>query len=126
MQTQGYIWIGLTVQNIKPSVAFYQNVLGLPLLGQGQDWAHFDAGGGALFELTSGGKASAQPKTPAQQPLVVGLRVTHLDAVVADLQARGVAFGEIGEYEDTRWARFSDPEGNQLEIKEVPARRTVE
>jgi len=117
MQYQGFIWVGLTVENLEASVAFYRDVIGLRLLGQGDDWAHFDAGGGALFELMSGGKASSQPKTPAQQPLVVGLRVKDMDGPMADLQAKGIVFTETGQFEDTRWAHFSDPEGNQLEIK---------
>jgi predicted enzyme related to lactoylglutathione lyase len=117
MQYQGFIWVGLTVENLKAAVAFYRDVIGLPLLGQGEDWAHFDAGAGGLFELMSGGKAALQPKTPPQQPLVVGLRVKDMDGAMADLQAKGIVFTETGQYEDTRWAHFSDPEGNQLEIK---------
>ena len=120
MQYQGFIWIGLTVEDLPASVVFYRDVLGLPLLSQGEDWAHFDAGGGALFELSSGGKAAAQPKTAAQQPLVVGLRVKDMDGAMVELQAKGIRFTEIGQYETTRWAHFSDPEGNQLEIKVVP------
>ena len=117
MQYQGFIWVGLTVENLETSVAFYRDVIGLRLLGKGIDWAHFDAGGGALFELMSGGKAAPQPKTPAQQPLVVGLRVKDMEGAMAELQAKGIVFTETGQYEDTRWAHFSDPEGNQLEIK---------
>jgi len=120
MQYQGFIWIGLTVEDLPASVVFYRDVLGLPLLSQGEDWAHFDAGGGGLFELSSGGKAEAQPKTEAQQPLVVGLRVKDMDGAMVELQAKGIRFTEIGQYETTRWAHFSDPEGNQLEIKVVP------
>jgi predicted enzyme related to lactoylglutathione lyase len=117
MQYQGFIWVGLTVENLATSVVFYRDVIGLRLLGQGDSWAHFDAGAGALFELMSGGKASPQPKTPTQQPLVVGLRVKDMDGAMADLQAKGIDFTETGQYENTRWAHFSDPEGNQLEIK---------
>ena len=74
-----------------------------------------------MLELFSGGKASPQPKTPAQQSLVVGIRVTDLDDIILDLKQKGVNFtGEIGEYEGARWIQFSDPEGNQLEFKEIP------
>jgi predicted enzyme related to lactoylglutathione lyase len=117
MQYQGFIWVGLNVENLAASVAFYRDVIGLGLLGQGDDWAHFDAGGGALFELMGGGRAAPQPKTPSQQPLVVGLRVKDFQGAMAELQARGIVFTETGQFEDTRWAHFSDPEGNQLEIK---------
>jgi hypothetical protein len=74
----------------------------------------------ALFELASGGKAASQPKTPAQQPLVVGLRVKDMATAMAELQAKGIVFTETGQVDETRWAHFSDPEGNQLEIKGGP------
>jgi len=120
MQYLGFVWIGLFVEDLEASVAFYRDILSLRVLGKGDDWAHFDAGGGALFELFSGGKAAAQPKTTAQQPLVVGLRVKDFDVAMVELQAKGIRFTETGEFENTRWAHFSDPEGNQLEIKIVP------
>jgi len=120
MKTHGFIWAGLYVEDLDASISFYRDVLGLPLLNQGEDWAHFDAGAGSLFELFSGGMASQAPKGPDQQPLVLGLRVNNLHAAIADLKQKGVAFiGEVGEYEGTRWAHFYDPEGNRLEIKET-------
>jgi predicted enzyme related to lactoylglutathione lyase len=120
MQYLGFIWCGVMVENLEASVSFYRDVMGLKLLGKGEDWVHFDAGGGALFELMSGGKAAPSPKSTAQQPLVPGMRVDDLYRAVAELKQKGIEFiGEIGEFENTRWARFSDPEGNLLEIKEI-------
>jgi lactoylglutathione lyase len=121
MKYQGFVWAGLYVEDLLASIRFYRDVMGLPLLGQGDDWAHFDSGNGSLLELFSGGKASPRPKTPSQQSLVLGLRVDNLDTSIAELRQKGVRFmGELGEFAGTRWAHFSDPEGNQLEIKEVP------
>jgi catechol 2,3-dioxygenase-like lactoylglutathione lyase family enzyme len=121
MQYLGFVWCGVLVENLEVSVSFYRDVLGLRLLGKGEDWAHFEAGGGALFELMSGGKAAHEPKSAAQQPLILGLRVDDLYRAVAELKQKGVEFDdEIGEFENTRWVRFSDPEGNLLEIKEIP------
>lgn len=121
MNYQGLIWVGLYVEDLQASIVFYRDVMGLPLLGQGDDWAHFDAGNDSLLELFSGGKASSKPKAPAQQSIVFGLRVDDLARSVAELKGKGVQFtGDVGEYAGTRWAHFSDPEGNQLEIKEIP------
>jgi predicted enzyme related to lactoylglutathione lyase len=122
MKYLGFAWGGLFVENLEASVSFYRDVLGLILLGKGEDWAHFNAGNEALFELMSGGKASRQPKEPEQQAITLGLRVGNLDRAVAELKQKGISFdSDIGEFENTRWAHFSDPEGNQLEVKEVPA-----
>ncbi len=121
MKNQGPIWLGLFVEHLETSIRFYQDVMGLLLLDKGDDWAHFDSGNGSLLELFSGGKASLEPKMPNQQSIVVGFRVEDLDSSIAELKQKGVRFiGDIGEYVGTRWAHFSDPEGNQLEIKEVP------
>jgi catechol 2,3-dioxygenase-like lactoylglutathione lyase family enzyme len=106
---------------LEASVSFYRDVLGLVLLDQGDGWTHFDAGGGALLELFGDGKASQVAKKPDQQSTVVGLRVADLTLAAAELEQRGVHLGERGEYGNTQWVYFTDPEGNQLEIKEVPS-----
>jgi len=121
MQFHGFIWAGLFVEDLEACVSFYKDVLGLPLLRKRNDTAYFDIANGALLELMRGGKASHLPKEPDQQPLVLGLRVENLENAILELKQKGVLFiGEAGEYKGTRWAQFSDPEGNRLEIKQVP------
>ena len=120
MKTHGLIWAGLFVENLEAAVVFYRDQLGLPLRSHGADFAHFDAGEGALFEVFSGGKAVSGPKGPELQPLVVSFRVDDLPAAMQELKAKGVSFiGEMGEYKGTRWASFCDPEGNLLELKQI-------
>jgi lactoylglutathione lyase len=118
---QGLVWAGIYVEDLATCISFYRDVLGLPLLGQGEDWAHFDSGAGTLLELFTGGRSSEEPKQPHQQSIVLGLRVQELDRVVAELQQKGVQFlpEASGEFAGTRWAHFSDIEGNRLEVKEV-------
>jgi predicted enzyme related to lactoylglutathione lyase len=122
MKYQGLIWAGIYVEDLKASISFYQNVLGLPFLDHGEDWAHFDSGAGTLLELFTGGKSRQEAKKPDQQSIVLGLRVDHLDGAVSELKQKGVQFTPegSGEFAGTRWAHFADLEGNQLEIKEVP------
>ena len=120
MKYHGFLWAGVFVENLEASISFYRDVLGLSLLGHEDNWAHFDAGEGALLELFSGGKAVSAPKKADQQSIVLGLLVDELDSAVAELKSKGVNFiGEIGSFENTRWAHFLDAEGNRLEIKEV-------
>jgi predicted enzyme related to lactoylglutathione lyase len=122
MRYQGLVWAGIYVEDLGASISFYQNVLGLALLDKGEDWAHFDSGAGTLLELFSGGKRRKKPKKPGQQSIVLGLRVEDLDLAVAELQQKGGSFipEGSGEFAGTRWAHFSDIEGNRLEIKEIP------
>ena len=119
---QGLVWAGIYVKDLAACISFYQDVLGLPFLGQGEDWAHFDSGAGTLLELFTGGTATQEPKQPHRQSIVLGLRVDDLDRAVTELQQKGVKFSpeESGEFAGTRWAHFSDNEGNRLEVKEVP------
>jgi predicted enzyme related to lactoylglutathione lyase len=114
------IWAGLYVNNLAEQVAFYRDTIGLPLKRQGRESAIFDAGGNALFELQANGVASASPKATGQQSLVIGFQVEKLEVVVAELKEKGVTFIEdIGSYKNQRWAIFTDPEGNKLELKEI-------
>jgi len=118
---QGLVWAGIYVEDLAACMSFYQDVLGLPLLGQGEDWAHFDSGAGTLLELFTGGRLMQEPKQPYQQSIVLGLRVEDLDRAVAELQQKGIKFipEESGEFAGTRWAHFSDIEGNRLEVKQI-------
>jgi predicted enzyme related to lactoylglutathione lyase len=118
---QGLVWAGIYVEDLAACMSFYQDVLGLPLLGQGEDWAHFDSGAGTLLELFTGGRLVQEPKQPHQQSIVLGLRVEDLDRAVAELQQKGIKFipEESGEFAGTRWAHFSDIEGNRLEVKQI-------
>ncbi len=75
MEYRGLIWAGIYVEDLEACISFYQKVLGLPLLGQGEDWAHFHLGAGTLLELFTGGKRRQEPKQPNQQSIVLGLRV---------------------------------------------------
>jgi len=121
MKYQGFAWAGLFVEDMEASIVFYRDVLGLHLSNKGDGWAHFDAGSGSMLELFTGGTARPAPKEPDRQPLILGLRVEDFEAAYAVLTQKGVRFtGEIGQYDETRWAHFSDPEGNCLEIKGDP------
>ena len=122
MKYHGLVWAGIYVENLESSVSFYRDILGLPLLGKGEDWAHFDSGAETLLEPFTGGRSRQEPKKQEQQSIVLGLRVENLDQAVAELTQQGVRFlpGASGEFAGTRWAHFSDQEGNQLEVKEVP------
>lgn len=121
MRVQGFIWAGLLVSDLEKAIAFYRDVLGLPLIEREERGALLDAGNGALLELWPTGIASSSPKSPERQSLRVAFKVDDLNVAVSELQGRGIRFiGEIGEYEGTRWISFIDPEGNRLSLKEIP------
>ena len=99
MKYQGFIWGGLYVEDVERAILFYRDVLGLPLLRRGESSATFAFPNGALFGLFSGGIASSTAKTPEQQSLELGFRVNDLDAASEELEAKGVQFVAIPEFQ---------------------------
>jgi catechol 2,3-dioxygenase-like lactoylglutathione lyase family enzyme len=115
------------VSNVDKAVEFYGNVLGLELDVRRDDLpenreAEFRAGDGSLvvYESVAAGQS---PGT------VAGFRVEDLDAVVAGLRERGVAFEEydlpdlktengIASIGDLRAAWARDPDGNIIAFEQ--------
>ena len=61
---------------------------------------------------------------PAGKQWMINFRVDDLGALIASLQASGVAVETRAEWdtpETGRFARIADPEGNQIELWEPPA-----
>lgn len=107
-----YYW----VTDMDRAVAFYRDVLGLPLLRQdGPSWAVLDAGG---IRLALHGTLEDRPMETGGATAV--FRVDDLDVARAGLEERGVTFEErAGEVEGlARFATFLDPDGNRVQIIE--------
>jgi predicted enzyme related to lactoylglutathione lyase len=61
---------------------------------------------------------------PADKQWMINLRVTGLDALIAELKAAGIAVETRAEWDTPqtgRFARIVDPEGNNVELWEPPA-----
>lgn len=61
---------------------------------------------------------------PADRAFLINLRVEGLEALVAGLEAQGVAVERRAEWdtpETGRFARITDPEGTPVELWEPPA-----
>lgn len=105
-----YFWTA----DMDRAVAFYRDVLGLPLLRrEGDDWAQLDAG--PITLALHGGTDGERPRGGT-----VVFRVEDLESVRLALEERGVVFeekvGEVPGY--ARFATFADPDGNVLQLIE--------
>jgi len=100
--------------------AFYEGVLGLPVVEQDDFACVFDANG-TMLRVTAVREVSPAGYT------VLGWRVADIEAVVAGLSARGVAFSRFDgmEQDDNgiwtspgggKVAWFTDPDGNVLSL----------
>jgi catechol 2,3-dioxygenase-like lactoylglutathione lyase family enzyme len=113
-----YYW----VTDMDRSVRFYQDVVGLRLLGRhDSNWAELDAGSVrlALHATREGAPVSTGGAAAA-------FRVEDLDATQVALRTRGVEFVHQGEVEGYgRFALFPDPDGNLIEVIEYSSRGTT-
>ena len=100
--------------------AFYEGVLGLPAVEQNDFACVFDANG-TMLRVTAVREVSPAGYT------VLGWRVADIEAVVAGLSARGVAFSRFDGMEQddngiwtspggSKVAWFTDPDGNVLSL----------
>ncbi|MSQ29453.1 MAG: VOC family protein [Dehalococcoidia bacterium] len=92
VDAQGHLQIAMNVKDIDRAVAFYRNVLGLPLLFQAGNLAFFDVNGVRLILDIPEDKRFDHPGS------VLYLRVADIQAGHAALIAKGVAIEGEGPH----------------------------
>ena len=99
------------VSDIKAARHFYEDILGLKLSHEfGGVWVEYDVGD-TTFAITV---ADADHPVPVQGA-AVAFEVADLDAAVAGLRQRGVAFRqEVSETPVCRFAIILDPDGSPV------------
>ena len=86
--------------------------------GESNEWVWFVSGGPMVFQPF---KADTD-YFPADRSAMVNLRVSDLDALVADLRAAGVEIASEESMDGVgRFSRIHDPEGNPIELWEPEA-----
>ena len=106
-------FISVPVTDMKRSIAFYGETLGLPRVSDTEGWPEFQLGENVsiyLVDPTNIGREFEGPHTSS-----VALRVPDVDEARRALEAQGVVF--TGETFDTgvcHMAIFADPDGNTL------------
>jgi len=107
--------INLYVSDMERSAAFYRDVLGMPLEGDG-DWqeASIDGVRFALHRTREGiGELSSGT-------IHVNLQVDDVDAAAERLRAAGVEFGEVMRDDWGAALEVSDPDGYRLYLYQPP------
>jgi catechol 2,3-dioxygenase-like lactoylglutathione lyase family enzyme len=139
--------VSVTSADLDRSVAFYRDLLGLPLIGRGESsepelgailgepgvrllWAEVDLGGGQLLELLQYLSPDGDPLTPdPARPggTHIGLRVSDIDAMYLRLSQAGVPIRskpveiqEKGDWLGVRCLYARDPDGVTIELVERP------
>ncbi|MEA2607939.1 MAG: hypothetical protein QOJ75_182 [Chloroflexota bacterium] len=112
----------VAVTDVERAKTFFQEKVGLTLLGETPAGLRFGAGKGSQLAVRRG--------QPNVGQTVAHFEVDDLDAVVRDLTSRGITFEEyetpktvnfIAQIGPARGAWFKDPDGNVLGLREGPA-----
>lgn len=103
---------------------FYEETLGLPpaKAGPASPWVEYDLPGGGCFAITT---VMGKPSAPSN--VMIAFEVTDLDALVADLKAKGATFKSGDDLIHSPVCRMSvvaDADGNAVllhQLKSKPA-----
>ena len=106
----------LFVEHYERCVAFYRDVLELPIEEQKPDLIRFGFGGAYLM-VERGGVAHAEGKSRAQNPTTLRFNVADIDKAIAWLQAKGIA-PQVRRWDWGITANFLDPDGNHVELRD--------
>jgi catechol 2,3-dioxygenase-like lactoylglutathione lyase family enzyme len=146
---RGLDHVSVTVADLKRSLAFYHRLLGVPMLGRGEDngppiagptgpkasrfrYADLDLGQRQILELL---QYMSPKKKPVHRSVYapgsghIGIRVSDLNAAVRRLRRAGVRtwFDPLRLDSPSWWAGarivyVSDPDGTAIELVERPRR----
>ena len=115
----------IIVSDLKRSVTFYRDVLGVPLKFESEEWAEFATLGTRLALKAGAPPVAAIPLRSADgKPLAgsvgISFEVKNLDQLYRDLTARGVRFTQPPTDEENggRTATLLDPDGLEIALGE--------
>ena len=106
--------VSIFVPDVKKSVAFYQDTLGLPVLTPQDPGVNLNTGAGFLGIYP----APAGATSGSIHHFCLGVERFDADAVVNALKARGVA-GNIRLRGETKELYFTDPDGVRVQLQDT-------
>ncbi len=116
MKISGIDFTAYSVSDLKKSIVFYKDVVGLELKNSGDTWAELWAGNDAIVLGQWGFDAKK-----AGGNLAAAIGVEDIKAATAELSAKGVKFDDAAG--EMFWetpvcfgATFFDPDGNKVSL----------
>jgi lactoylglutathione lyase len=117
-------YLMVNVSDMSRSVAFYRDILGLPLKFESPGWTEFETGAATLalhlVRARVGGEGQA-PAEPVAGTCTIGFSVENLEATFRGLAARGAQFvlpPTEQANEGIRLAVCLDPDGLSISFAE--------
>ena len=111
------------VSDMARLVAFYRDILGLPLRFESPEWTEFETPGSTLaLHLADGPAVSSESMAPAGQ-CQLGFTIEDIDAFHQEMIAKGITCLQPPEEEDFgKLAEYADPDGLPFSVLEQPKR----
>ncbi len=113
MRVLGYTWAGVRTSDLQPTKTFFAEVLGLPVVHEGQGMVQFEMPSGQLFEIFDSSNRYYQFHACP----VLAFQVEDVRMARKELESRGVEFvsGTDGN-ESEAWTYFRGPDGYLYEL----------
>ena len=112
----------LLVADLKRSIEFYRDVLGMQLKQESEDWVEFSKGSSTVLALHPARKSSRK-KTQKRAGILVGFNVSDLDDVCRDLETKKVKFYKKATEEAFgKHAILEDPDGHLISLVELSSK----
>lgn len=106
----------LLVANMKRSINFYKNILGLPIKRQSRDWTEF-FNNGTVLALHP---AKKKDKLKSGSTILIGFMVNDLDYSVKQLKQKKVKFfKQLKKEPFGKHTIILDPDGHLISIAEL-------
>jgi lactoylglutathione lyase len=111
----------LLVSNVKRSVNFYKNILGLPVKRRSKDWTEF-FNNGTVLALHP---AKKKEKLKSGSSMLIGFMVNDLDFSVKQLKRKRVKFFKQPKNEPFgKHTIILDPDGHLISIAQLKEKST--
>jgi lactoylglutathione lyase len=112
----------LLVRDMKKSIEFYNNVLGMEKKQESEDWVEFLKQGTvlALHPAKKKTKNHQQQEATKSGNILIGFNISDLESVCNDLNKKNVKFYKNLKNESFgKHAIIEDPEGNLISLAEM-------
>ena len=114
MEIEGIHWLGVRTEKHRELIAFFRDVLGIPVAFEEGPMTGFRVKGGDTIEVFSPDDTEHEFFTTGP---VAGFLVRDVHAAREELAAAGVELlGEVREDSGWRWQHFRAPDGNVYEV----------
>lgn len=112
----------LLVSDLKKSIYFYQNILGLELKQDSEDWVEFIKQGSTVLAL----HPLKRTRKANTRSILIGFNVSNIEQVSKELEDRKVTFyKKLRQEKFGKHAIIEDPDGHLISLVEMNIKKEL-